>query len=199
MFVHTGSFLRVDWNLCRTYPQIVAAAQWAAAHGLRIPLVYNSSGYDEIATLERIAGLVDIYMPDFKYADSDIGYRLSCVPSYWGVTTAAIKEMHRQVGDLEMDDEGIARRGLIIRHLVLPGDLAGTEKVMKFIAEEISPYSYINIMDQYFPEFKARQDPDLSRPITRAESGMQCERQRSSVLSFVLRMKPEAILLDLQE
>ncbi|CQR73701.1 hypothetical protein SOV_31900 [Sporomusa ovata DSM 2662] len=150
-------------------PQIAAAIFWAAPQGLRIPIVYNSSGYDEKITLKQIAGLVDIYMPDFKYADSTIGCRLSCVPSYWNVTTAALKEMHHQVGDLVVDEAGIARSGLIIRHLVLPNKLAGTETVMRFIAKELSPHSYINIMDQYFPEFKAKNDPDLKRSITRAE------------------------------
>jgi putative pyruvate formate lyase activating enzyme len=171
-------------------PQIVAAVAWAAEHGLRIPLVYNSSGYDEKTTLERIAGLVDIYMPDFKYADSLIARRLSCVPSYWDVTTAALKEMHRQVGDLVVDAEGIARLGLIIRHLVLPGQLAGTETVMRFIAEEISPFSYINLMDQYFPEFKAKSDPDLNRPITRAEfrDAVQAARKASPHFRFVLEV-----------
>lgn len=150
-------------------PQIVAAVAWAAIQGLRLPIVYNSSGYDEKKTLEQIEGLVDIYMPDFKYADSKIGRRFSCVPSYWDVTTKALKEMHRQVGDLVMDKEGIARRGLIIRHLVLPNQLSGTETVMRFIAEDISPYSYINVMDQYFPEFKASCDPDINRSITHTE------------------------------
>ena len=150
-------------------PQIVAALAVAAELGLRIPLVYNSSGYDEKATLEKLNGLVDIYMPDFKYADPLVGKRLSCVDSYTEVTETAIKEMHRQVGDLMVDERGIARRGLIIRHLVLPGDLAGTEAVLDFIAREISPYSYINIMDQYYPEFKAGQFPELNRRITSRE------------------------------
>lgn len=150
-------------------PQIVAGVARAAEQGLKIPLVYNSSGYDEKTTLEKIDGIVDLYMPDFKYADSANGQQLSCVPAYWEVTTGALKEMHRQVGDLVIDDKGIARRGLIIRHLVLPGDLAGTEAVMNFIAKEISPYSYINLMDQYFPEFKAKQHSKLNRRITSHE------------------------------
>ncbi|SDF37341.1 radical SAM protein [Sporomusa acidovorans] len=150
-------------------PQIIAAVLHAAEKGLHIPLVYNTSGYDNKTTLERIDGIVDIYMPDFKYASSEIGKQLSCVSSYWKVTKAAVKEMHRQVGDLVIDEQGIAHRGLLIRHLVLPGNLAGTEQVMEFIAKEVSPTSYINIMDQYFPEFKAQQNPKLNRCITRAE------------------------------
>lgn len=106
-------------------PQIATTVVWAATQGLRIPIVYNSNGYDEKITLQRIAGLIDIYMPDFKYADSTIGHRLLCVPSYWDITTVAVKEMHRQVGDLVMDEDGIAHHGLIICYLVLPNQLAG--------------------------------------------------------------------------
>jgi putative pyruvate formate lyase activating enzyme len=150
-------------------PQIVTAVAEAAGRGLRIPLVYNSGGYDDRTVLARLDGIVDIYMPDFKYADATVGEKLSCIVGYTAVAEAAVKEMHRQVGDLEIGDDGVARRGLIIRHLVLPGGLAGTEKVLKFIAEEISPYSYINIMDQYYPEFKAGQYPGLDRPVTAGE------------------------------
>ncbi|MDN5348239.1 MAG: putative pyruvate formate lyase activating enzyme [Clostridia bacterium] len=150
-------------------PQIVAALSIAAERGLRLPLVYNCGGYEEKATLELIAGLVDIYMPDFKYADPAVGRRLSHVPDYPQVAKEAIKEMHRQVGDLEVDEKGIARRGLIIRHLVLPEGLAGTKEVMEFIAREISPYSYINIMDQYYPTYEAYRHLDLARRITREE------------------------------
>ncbi len=150
-------------------PQIVFALAIAVNKGLRIPLVYNSSGYDEKATLEQLNGLVDIYMPDFKYADSTVGKKLSCIESYTDIAKMAIKEMHRQVGDLEIDEEGIAWRGLIIRHLVLPGNLAGTKDVLSFIAKEISPCSYINLMDQYYPEFKAGSYPELNRSITNDE------------------------------
>lgn len=150
-------------------PQIVAAVAEAAGRGLQIPLVYNSGGYDDRAVLERLAGIVDIYMPDFKYADPAVGEKLSCVGDYTATAKAAVMEMHRQVGDLAVDDAGVARRGLIIRHLVLPGGLAGTEEVLRFIAAEISPYSYINIMDQYYPEFKAGRYPGLDRPITVGE------------------------------
>lgn len=150
-------------------PQIIAAVLEAAEQGLNIPLVYNSGGYDKITTLQNLNGLVDIYMPDFKYGDLSVGRRLSGVDDYTDITEKAIIEMHRQVGDLRMNRQGIARQGLLIRHLVLPGGLAGTERVMKFIADEISPYSYINIMDQYHPEFKASQYPGLDRRITSAE------------------------------
>lgn len=150
-------------------PQIIAALVDAADRGLHIPLVYNSSGYDDKAVLEKLRGIIDIYMPDFKYSNPAIGKKLSCVSAYADIAQEAIKEMHRQVGDLVVDADGIARRGLIIRHLVLPGDLAGTDAVMKFIAQEISPYSYINIMDQYYPEFKAGTYPELNRHISKDE------------------------------
>ncbi|MGB9858631.1 MAG: radical SAM protein [Moorellaceae bacterium] len=150
-------------------PQIVSALALAAEWGLHIPLVYNCGGYEEKATLERLDGLVDIYMPDFKYADAQTGRRLSGVPDYPEVAKRALKEMHRQVGDLEMDENGIARRGLIIRHLVLPEGLAGTEEVMEFIAREISPYSYINLMEQYYPAGEAWRYEPLKRRLTSAE------------------------------
>jgi putative pyruvate formate lyase activating enzyme len=149
--------------------QIVAAVAIAAARGLRLPIVYNSSGYESLETLQHLEGIVDIYMPDFKYADPAVGQRLSKVKEYWQIAKDAVKEMHRQVGDLTVDKHGIALKGLIIRHLVLPGKLAGTEKVMHFIAEEISPLSYINIMDQYHPEFQACNFPELNRRINRTE------------------------------
>lgn len=150
-------------------PQIIAALAIAAEKGLRLPLVYNCGGYEEKATLEEIAGLIDIYMPDFKYADPEVGRRLSHVPDYPRVAKIAIKEMQRQVGDLQVDDEGIARRGLIIRHLVLPEGLAGTGEVMEFIAREISPHAYINVMNQYYPACEAYRYGPLSRRITREE------------------------------
>ncbi|QGP91045.1 Radical SAM superfamily protein [Neomoorella glycerini] len=150
-------------------PQIIAALAIAAETGLKLPLVYNCGGYEEKATLEEIAGLIDIYMPDFKYADPEVGKRLSHVPDYPQVAKEAIKEMQRQVGDLQVDAEGIARRGLIIRHLVLPGGLAGTKEVMEFIAREISPYAYINVMNQYYPAYEAYRYGPLSRRITREE------------------------------
>ncbi|HWR45650.1 radical SAM protein [Sporomusa sp.] len=150
-------------------PQIIAALVSAANRGLRIPLVYNSGGYDEKAVLEKLNGIIDIYMPDFKYADPTVGKKLSCIDAYTDIAKTAIKEMHRQVGDLVVGDKGIACHGLIIRHLVLPGNLAATDEIMRFIAQEISPYSYINIMDQYYPEFKAGSYPGLNRPISRSE------------------------------
>ena len=145
--------------------QIVGALEKAVSKGLSIPLVYNSGGYDSLSTLELLEDVFDIYMPDFKYGDVKIGERFSSAPNYTGIAKLAIKEMHRQVGDLICDANGIANKGLVIRHLVLPGDLAGTEKVMSFIAEEISKKSYVNLMDQYRPMYKADRFREIARRI----------------------------------
>ncbi len=150
-------------------PQIVGALNMAIPRGLKIPLVYNSGGYDSVLTLELLEGIFDIYMPDFKYGDAKIGERFSSAPDYPDITARAIQEMHRQVGDLTCDGNGIAKRGLIIRHLVLPENLSGTGKVMMFIAEEVSKGSYVNLMDQYRPMYKAEEFPALNRRILASE------------------------------
>jgi putative pyruvate formate lyase activating enzyme len=149
--------------------QILAALPLAVEGGLDVPLVYNCGGYEEPATLRLLEGVFDIYMPDFKYGDSATALRLSGIPRYFETAKEALKEMHRQVGDLVTDERGIAGRGLLVRHLVLPAGLAGTRKVMEFIAREISPDTYVNIMDQYRPCFHASGNPPLDRRITRAE------------------------------
>jgi len=149
--------------------QILEALLIAFEEGLKIPIVYNTGGYDSVDTLKLLDGIVDIYMPDIKYGDDEAGMRYSIAPNYFSVAKKAVKEMHRQVGDLKTDDSGIAVKGLLARHLVLPGDLAGTEKVMEFLATEISTETFVNIMDQYRPLYMARQYPELSRSINRAE------------------------------
>jgi len=149
--------------------QILEALLIAFEEGLKIPIVYNTGGYDSVDTLKLLDGIVDIYMPDIKYGDDETGNRYSQVPDYFTVAKKAVKEMHRQVGDLKTDDSGIAVKGLLARHLVLPGDLADTEKVMEFLATEISTETFVNIMDQYRPLYMARQYPELSRSINRAE------------------------------
>jgi putative pyruvate formate lyase activating enzyme len=131
----------------------------AAEMGLCIPIVYNSGGYDAVDTLLLLEGVVDIYMPDAKYGSDEIARLLSHVPDYVGTMKAALREMHRQGGDLVID-EGIAVRGMIIRHLVLPQNLAGSDKVLPWIAEDLSPDSYVNIMDQYHWPV-SRSVPDL--------------------------------------
>jgi putative pyruvate formate lyase activating enzyme len=149
-------------------PQIVAALALAREGGLRLPIVWNCGGYESVEALQLLSGIVDIYMPDFKYGDSQVAARYSDAPGYFEAAQGALREMHRQVGDLEVVD-GVARRGLLVRHLVLPGGLAGTEEVLRFIAEEISRGTFVNIMAQYYPTYRAWEFPELSRRITREE------------------------------
>ncbi len=143
--------------------QIIEALVPAAAAGLRLPLVYNTGGYDSPEALALLDGIVDIYMPDAKYADPEVARKYSKVRDYVVVNQAALKEMHRQVGDLSVDDYGIARRGVLLRHLVLPDGLAGTREVLRFVAEALSPRTYINIMAQYRPCYRAGEFPELGR------------------------------------
>ena len=124
---------------------------------------------DSPEALALLDGVVDIYMPDMKYGDSETAHRYSHVRNYWKVNQAAVREMRRQVGDLTLDEHGLARRGLLVRHLVLPGDLANTETVLAFLAREISPDTYLNLMDQYHPCYKAFEEPPLDRSLAREE------------------------------
>ncbi len=149
-------------------PQILAALPFAIDGGLRIPLVYNTSGYDSLAALRLLEGIVDIYMPDIKYSDERVAGKYSIVKDYCARTREAVREMHRQVGDLVVEG-GLAVRGLIIRHLVLPQELAGTDEVMRFIGQEISRDSYVNVMAQYRPENKALRYREISRRISSEE------------------------------
>ena len=148
---------------------LVPALVLALEGGLRIPIVYNTGGYDAPQALALMDGLVDIYMPDTKYADAEVGRRLSGVRDYPAVNQAAVREMHRQVGDLALDADGIATRGLLVRHLVLPEGLAGTAEIARFLAAEISPDTYINVMAQYRPAYRAAQEPSLRRRVTAVE------------------------------
>ncbi|NLY30255.1 MAG: radical SAM protein [Firmicutes bacterium] len=150
-------------------PQILEALVSAADRGLRLPIVYNTGGYDVLPTLSLLDGIVDIYMPDFKFADDETGQRLADAPRYFTVAQAAIREMHRQVGDLVTDHRGIAQRGLILRHLVMPGRLHDTRRIMEFIGKEISPDTYVNVMGQYRPAYMANKFPELSRPLKLSE------------------------------
>ncbi len=155
--------------------QILEALVTAARAGLRLPLVYNTGGYDSLEALELLDGVVDVYMPDMKYGDSNVARRYSHVRDYYEVNRAAVMEMHRQVGDLVIDEDGLARRGLLVRHLVLPGDLASTEQVLSFIAGEISPATYVNLMDQFHPCHRAHDFPPLDRPVSGSEYRRACE------------------------
>ena len=150
-------------------PQIVKALIIARDQGLKIPLIYNTNAYDSVKTLKLLDGIIDIYMPDFKYSDDKIAQKYSNVPGYFEIAKKAIKEIHRQVGDLVVDEKGIAQRGLLVRHLVLPNNLAGSEKIFQFLAREISKNTFLNIMDQYWPAYQAQRYPELSRPITEEE------------------------------
>ena len=150
-------------------PQVLEALVLARRDGLSVPLVYNSGGYDSVDTLRLLDGIIDIYMPDAKYGRDGPALKYSAAPGYTAVNKAALKEMHRQVGDLQMDGEGIALHGLLVRHLVLPGGAAGTEEVVRFISQEISLNTYLNVMAQYRPEYQACRYPELDRPITARE------------------------------
>ncbi|MHC1600083.1 MAG: radical SAM protein [Candidatus Methanospirareceae archaeon] len=150
-------------------PQIVKALKIAIENGLHIPIVYNCGGYESKSTIALLDGIVDIYMPDIKYSDEESAKKYSNAPDYFEVCKEAVKEMHRQVGDLTVDERGIAVRGLLIRHLVLPNGLAGSAKVFKFVATEISKESYVNIMLQYRPMYKAYEYKELNRGIKMSE------------------------------
>jgi len=169
-------------------PAILKSLEIAIEKGLKIPLVYNTSSYDSLEVLKLLDGIFDIYLPDAKYSDDKIAQKYSNAPNYFEIMKKTIKEMHRQVGDLIISNlksqnskpklksqnfdnipEGVALRGLIVRHLVLPNNLAGSEKIFEFIANEISKNTFLNIMDQYWPAYKAHQYPELSRRITKEE------------------------------
>ena len=151
-------------------PQIISALMLAIPAGLSIPIVYNSGGYDAIHTLRLLDGIIDIYMPDMKYADDIIAEKYSGIKSYSSINRAAVREMHLQVGDLKINAQGIAFQGLLVRHLVLPNELAGTKNIAEFLAREISTETYINIMNQYRPEFQAPKHPKINRRISIEEN-----------------------------
>jgi len=147
-------------------PQILSSLQIAVDKGLTVPIVYNSGGYDDVNTLKLLNGVIDIYMPDFKFWGPEIADATCNAPDYPEITRHAVLEMHRQVGDLVIDKTGIAQRGLLIRHLVLPKNLADTRKIMKFIHDSVSPNTYVNVMAQYRPCGKAHETPGLSKTLS---------------------------------
>ncbi|TEB05230.1 Radical SAM superfamily protein [Pelotomaculum schinkii] len=164
-------------------PQFLEALVVAVDLGLTIPIVYNTGGYDTPATLDLLEGIIDIYMPDIKFADDDAGRKYSGAAGYYTVTRQAVKKMHDQVGDLVIDERGIATRGLLVRHLVMPGNLARTEKIMEFIAEEISKDTFVNVMDQYYPAYKAFDHPELNKRISRKEYSAAVQAAREAGLT----------------
>jgi len=151
-------------------PQAVKALGIAVSKGLEIPIVYNSSGYESLKTLRLLQGIVDVYLPDMKYGDNECALRYSGVDNYVEVNRAAVMEMYRQVGTLEIDNEGIAVRGVIIRHLVLPGNIENTRKVLQFIAGNLEAVP-LSLMGQYFPAHRAHSAPEISRKLNRREYG----------------------------
>ncbi len=161
-------------------PQILEALPMAAERGLRLPIVYNTSAYDSLDSLHLMDGVVDIYMPDFKFWDSELSLRYLKARDYPEAARRVIKEMHRQVGELKFDENGLAKRGVLVRHLVMPGDIAGTEAIMRFLAGEVSPHTYVNVMEQYYPagRVNATQFVEINRRLTGGEfeSAMQWAR-----------------------
>lgn len=165
---HNINFVSPSHVVAQTLEALVIAAE----QGLRLPLVYNTGGYDSLEALQILDGIIDIYMPDVKYGSDKVALTHSKVKDYVEANRTAVLEMHRQVGDLELDHRGIAKRGLLIRHLVLPGDMKNTEQVVAFIAQDISQNTYLNLMDQYHPCYRAEEYPPLDRPLTGAEFQM---------------------------
>jgi putative pyruvate formate lyase activating enzyme len=152
-------------------PQILEALALAVERGLRLPIVYNTSAYDSMDSLQFLDGVVDVYMPDFKFWDPALSLRYVKAKDYPEAARRNIREMHRQVGPLRFDEEGLAKRGVLVRHLVMPGEIAGTESIMRFLAEEVSADTYVNVMDQYYPagRVSAMQFVEINRRVSLAE------------------------------
>jgi putative pyruvate formate lyase activating enzyme len=150
-------------------PQALEALESAVEGGFDLPIVYNTGGYESLDVLSLLDGVVDIYMPDVKFLDPAASKRYAGAEDYPAVVRAAVREMHRQVGDLELSEDGIALRGLLVRHLVMPGMLADTKRIVEFLAGEISRDTYMNVMAQYRPEHRSREHPPLDRPVSRDE------------------------------
>lgn len=165
-------------------PQVLEALVVAVEGGLRLPIVYNTSAYDSPESLHYLDGVVDIYMPDFKVWDPQIALKYLLAKDYPEAARRAIKEMHRQVGELKMDENGLAKRGVLVRHLVMPGGLAGTREVMEFLAREVSPHTYVNMMAQYHPAGRVRAEkfPEINRRIAAREFAEALEAARRTGL-----------------
>lgn len=150
-------------------PQIIKSISIAIKKGLNIPFVYNCGGYENVIVLKILEGIIDIYMPDAKYGDNEKGKKYSGIPDYWDKCKKALIEMKRQVGDIILDDEGVAKKGLLIRHLVLPNDISSTENVLKFIRDNLGENTWVSLLSQYHPEYKGYNYPELARRITYEE------------------------------
>ncbi|MFB0521548.1 MAG: radical SAM protein, partial [Desulfatiglandales bacterium] len=164
-------------------PQILEALFLAVENGLNIPIVYNSGGYERVKTLELLRGIIDIYMPDFKFWDQKWADRYCQAPDYREMAARALKEMHAQVGDLKIDKHGIAERGLLVRHLVMPHGVSGTKEVMEFISKEISAHTYVNVMDQYRPCGTVYQDEYIDHRISAKEYSEALESAKDAGLT----------------
>ncbi len=149
--------------------QIIEAIKIARARGLKLPIVYNTNSYENIETLKMLEGYVDIYLPDLKYADSELAKKYSNIDNYFEIATQAIKEMIRQIGETKLDERGMMKKGVLIRHLVLPNNVENSKNVLKWIRENLSKSTYISIMAQYFPTYKAKEMTDLNRKLTKDE------------------------------
>lgn len=149
-------------------PQIIEAIKIARKNGLKLPIVYNTNGYEKVETLKMLEGYVDIYLPDFKYSDNELGKRLSKVDNYFEIVTEALKEMYRQTGKVVFNGEGIMQKGMIIRHLVLPNHILNSRRVLKWINENMHDV-YVSVMAQYFPTYKAKEIDDINRKLTKEE------------------------------
>jgi len=175
-------------------PQILEALPYALEGGLRVPLVYNTSGYDSLHSLQLMDGIVDIYMPDFKYWDTHLSARILGAKDYPEVVRAAIREMHRQVGALEIDGDGLARRGVLVRHLVMPDSVDDSAQIFRWLATDISPDTYVNVMDQYHPDGRVLREPGkfptLTRPLREAEHEAALEAARAAGLRRIDVRRP---------
>ncbi len=149
-------------------PQIIKAIQIARNKGLKLPIVYNTNGYEKVETLKMLEGYVDIYLPDFKYSDNELAKRLSKVDNYFEIATQALTEMYKQTGKAVFDDRGIMQKGMIIRHLVLPNHILNSRRVLKWINENMHDV-YVSVMAQYFPTYKAKDIEDINRKLTKEE------------------------------
>ena len=149
--------------------QIIEAIKIAKNKGLHLPIIYNTNGYENIETIKKLEGYIDIYLPDLKYYYNKIGKRYSKIDNYFEITTKVILEMYNQVGGTLLDGRGIIKKGLMIRHLVLPNNIENSKKILKWIKENINDDVYINVMAQYFPTYKAKEDEKLSRKLTQNE------------------------------
>lgn len=150
-------------------PQIIETIKSARVKGLKIPIVYNTNGYENVETLKMLEGYIDIYLPDLKYAEDNVGLEYSKVKNYFEIATTAIKEMYRQVGSPKLNNDGIIEKGLIIRHLILPNNIENSKKVLKWIKENMNKDVYVSVMAQYFPTYKAKQIRDINRKLTKEE------------------------------